>query len=72
MPHERRTKMHAQSYLLWAGPSRPEAAMTLCGRRTPLDRATKANEAVTCRACRQVVDREAAARRADSKERGAP
>ena len=62
--------MHAQSYILWAGPSRPEAAMTLCSRRTPLDRATKANEAVTCRACRQVVDREEAARRAGKTQMG--
>lgn len=61
--------MHAQAYLLWAGPGQADSAMTLCGRRTPLDRATKANEAVTCRACRQVVDREAAARRGDADER---
>ena len=69
MPNERRTKMHAQSYLLWTGPGWADYAITLCGRRTPRDRATKANEAVTCRACRQVVDREAAARQNDAADR---
>lgn len=58
MQQGRRTKMHAQAHLVQAGPRRADAAMTLCGRRTPRGRATKDAGAVTCPACGQVLQRE--------------